>query len=114
MFESRSHEWSNRWQWNPFAFTLLCTGSYKKEENEKKGEKRKKGEQPSISGIILGMYGNLSSSISGIILGGIETSAKESTFAFKSCIESIFGPEVSWDSIAEKCCHVTKFKNWSL
>ena len=46
----------------------------------------------------IGAYENLSSSISGIILGGMGTSAKERTFAFKSCIESIFGIEVPWDN----------------
>ena len=111
MFESRSHEWSNRWYWNPLPLLSFAQVSIKKRKTRKKEKKEKREKSrsawgthsSSISGIILGACGNLSSSISGIILGGMGTPAKESTFAFKSCIESMFGPEVSWDSIAEKC-----------
>ena len=42
----------------------------------------------------VGAYGHLSLSISGIILSGMGTSANESTFAFKSCIEFIYGIHV--------------------
>ena len=74
-------------------------------KREKKGEKMKKKGRKARQHVALlvnklnycvcvGVSGNLSSSISGIILGGMGTSTKESTFAFKSCIQSIFGIEV--------------------
>ena len=79
-----------------FAEVLIKRRKTWKKEKKKQRKKGRKARQHvallvnkrNYSGCV-GASGNLSSSISGIILGGMGTSAKESTFAFKSCIQSI-------------------------